>query len=51
VLAQIELAQRAGVSPDTVVRWEGGKGTRPHPGALTKLAWALGVRPADLLED
>jgi transcriptional regulator with XRE-family HTH domain len=50
-LTQIQLAERAGVSPDTVVRWEGGKGGRPHPGALSKLARALGVTPADLLED
>ncbi len=50
-LTQIELAEKAGVSPDTVVRWEGGKGTRPHPGALSKLAKALGISPVDLLED
>lgn len=50
-LTQIQLAERANVSPDTVVRWEGGKGQRPHPGSLTKLAAALGVSPADLLED
>lgn len=50
-LTQIQLAERAGVSPDTVVRWEGGKGERPHPGALSKLAQALGVTPAELLED
>jgi transcriptional regulator with XRE-family HTH domain len=50
-LTQIQLAERAGVSPDTVVRWETGKGNRPHPGALTKLARALGVTPNDILED
>jgi transcriptional regulator with XRE-family HTH domain len=50
-LTQIELAGRAGVSPDTVVRWENGRGQNPHPSALRKLAVALGVRPGDLLED
>lgn len=50
-LTQIQLAERAGVSPDTVVRWEGGRGGKPHPSALTKLSQALGVEPSDLLED
>lgn len=48
---QIQLAERARISPDTIVRWEGGKGQKPHPSALTKLAAALNVEPADLLED
>ncbi len=48
---QIQLAEDAGVSPDTVVRWEKGRGKNPHPGSLTKLASALGVNPGDLLED
>ena len=50
-LTQIELATQAKVSPDTIVRWENGRGQNPHPSALKKLAGALGVRPGDLLED
>jgi transcriptional regulator with XRE-family HTH domain len=50
-LTQIELAEKAGVSPDTIVRWEGGRGKRPHPGSLGKISRALGVSPTDLLED
>jgi transcriptional regulator with XRE-family HTH domain len=50
-LTQIELAQEAKVSPDTIVRWENGRGQKPHPSALKKLAGALGVSPGDLLED
>jgi transcriptional regulator with XRE-family HTH domain len=50
-LTQEELAERAGVSPHTVVRWEAGRGTRPHPGALVKVAHALGVEPFELLGD
>ncbi len=48
---QIQLAQNANVSPDTVVRWERGRGRNPHPSALSKVADTLGVEPADLLED
>jgi transcriptional regulator with XRE-family HTH domain len=50
-LTQQALAQKAKVSPDTIVRWEKGKGTRPHAGALMKLSKALGVTPDALLED
>ena len=50
-LTQIQLAEAASVSPDTVVRWESGKGQRPHPSALSKIAGALGTEPAALLED
>jgi transcriptional regulator with XRE-family HTH domain len=50
-LTQIQLAEQAGISPDTIVRWEAGKGTRPHPGSLMKLSKALGVTPDALLED
>ena len=44
-------ARAAGVSPDTVVRWEAERGQRPHPSALSKIAGALGTEPAALLED
>ena len=50
-LTQIQLAEAARVSPDTVVRWEAGKAQKPHPSALTKIAGALGTEPGALLED
>jgi len=50
-LTQIQLAEAASVSPDTVVRWEAGRGQKPHPSALVKIAGALGTEPAALLED
>jgi DNA-binding Xre family transcriptional regulator len=45
------LAAKAGISPSTVVEIENGKRKNPHPGTLGKLAEALEVSPADLLED
>ena len=50
-LTQIQLAEAARVSPDTVVRWEAGRGQKPHPSALTKISGALGTEPGALLED
>jgi transcriptional regulator with XRE-family HTH domain len=49
VLSQRELAERAGVSPKTVLDVETGK-IRPHPATLRKLAAALGVEPSALAE-
>jgi transcriptional regulator with XRE-family HTH domain len=49
-LTQNELAEKVGVSPDTLVRWERGRGTNPRAPALRKIAAALDVSPADLLE-
>ena len=48
---QEQLAAQAGISPSTVVEIENGKSKTPHPGTLGKLADALDVSPADLLED
>jgi transcriptional regulator with XRE-family HTH domain len=48
---QEQLAEEAGISPSTVVEIENGKRKSPHPGTLGKLARALGISPADLLED
>jgi transcriptional regulator with XRE-family HTH domain len=48
---QEELAEKAGISPSTIVEIERGKRQNPHPGTLGKLAAALDVKPADLLED
>lgn len=48
MLSQRELAEKAGVSPATIVRIEAGKDV--HPKTVRKLAEALGVRPRELLE-
>lgn len=47
-MTQEELAERAGVSPTTVVRMEGGEIKRPRSVTLQKLARALGVDSGDL---
>jgi transcriptional regulator with XRE-family HTH domain len=50
-MTQEQLAAASGVSPSTIVAIERGDRPNPHPGTLGKLAKALGVSPADLLED
>jgi transcriptional regulator with XRE-family HTH domain len=50
-LTQVELAEKAGVSQSTVAQIEGGDRPTPHPRTLGKLAEALEVSPADLLDD
>ena len=48
-LTQIELAERAGVTPATVVRIERNQ-AEPHMSTLRKLADALEVNPAELVK-
>jgi transcriptional regulator with XRE-family HTH domain len=48
-LSHRELATRAGVSPTTVLNLEAGK-AEPQRRTIRKLAQALGVDPADLVE-
>ena len=50
-MTQEQLAKASGVSPSTIVAIERGERSNPHPGTLGKLAKALEVSPADLLED
>ena len=50
-MTQEQLAESAGVSPSTIVAIERGDRPNPHPGTLGKLAKALEVSPAELLED
>lgn len=50
-MTQEQLADISGVSASTIVAIERGDRPNPHPGTLGKLAKALRVTPADLLED
>jgi transcriptional regulator with XRE-family HTH domain len=50
-LTQIQLADKADVSQSTIAQIESGVRPNPHPSTLGKLAAALDVSPADLLED
>jgi transcriptional regulator with XRE-family HTH domain len=50
-LTQTELAKKAGVSQSAIGMIESGQRKEPHPHTLAKLAKALGVPTADLLED
>ncbi len=47
-LTQVELAEKAGISPSTVVLIERNQ-SEPHMSTLRKLAAALGVDPAELV--
>ena len=49
-LTQEELAERAGVSPATIVRVERNQ-AEPHISTMRKLAQALNVDPTELLGD
>ena len=48
-LSARELAEKAGVHENTVLRLEGGKGGA-HPRTIRKLAAALGTTPKELKE-
>ena len=50
-MTQAQLADAAGVNQSTIAMIEGEKRPNPHPATLGKLARALGVRAADLLDD
>jgi transcriptional regulator with XRE-family HTH domain len=50
-LTQGELAERAGVGINTIVRIETGEIEEPRVSTLRKLADALGIQPRELLED
>ena len=49
VFSMRQLAERAGVSPATIVKIEKGE-VRPYPSTLRKLAAALGVEPEELAD-
>ena len=47
--SQVDLAERIGVHPNTVLAWE--KGARPRPKQLAKLAEVLGIGGVALLDE
>jgi transcriptional regulator with XRE-family HTH domain len=49
LLSQRELAERAGLSPTTILKLESGRVDEPHPSTIRKLADALEVDPAELI--
>jgi transcriptional regulator with XRE-family HTH domain len=48
---QQELSEVSGVAQSTIAQIEKMRREEPRPGTLKKLAEALGVSPAELLED
>ena len=50
LLSQRELAEKAGLSPTTILKLEDDRVKEPHPRTIRKLAGALGVDPAELVE-
>jgi len=49
LLSQRELAERAGLSPTTILKLESGRVDEPHPRTIRKLADALEVDAAELV--
>ena len=49
LLSQRELAERAGLSPTTILKLESGRVDEPHPRTIRKLADALEVDPDGLI--
>ena len=49
LLSQRELAERAGLSPTTILKLESGRVDEPHPRTIRKLAVALEVDPDELV--
>jgi transcriptional regulator with XRE-family HTH domain len=47
-LTQVELAEKANISPSTLSQIESGRVPHPHVGTVRKIARALGVEPAEL---
>ncbi len=49
LLSQRELAEKAGLSPTTILKLEAGRVEESHPRTVRKLVQALDVKPAELL--
>jgi transcriptional regulator with XRE-family HTH domain len=50
LLSQRELAEKAGLSPTTILKLADDRVKEPHPRTVRKLAQALEVDPAELVE-
>jgi transcriptional regulator with XRE-family HTH domain len=50
LLSQRELAEKAGLSPTTILKLEDDRVKEPHPRTVRKLAEALDVDSAELVE-
>jgi transcriptional regulator with XRE-family HTH domain len=51
LLSQRELAEKAGLSPTTILKLEAGRVEDPHPRTVRKLVQALGVDPSRILKE
>ena len=51
LLSQRELAEKAGLSPTTILKLEASRVDEPHPRTVRKLADALGVEPKELIRE
>jgi transcriptional regulator with XRE-family HTH domain len=51
LLSQRELAEKAGLSPTTILKLEADRVEEPHPRTVRKLAKALDVAPTELLRE
>jgi len=51
LLSQRELAEKAGLSPTTILKLEADRVAEPHPRTIRKLAQALDVDPTALIGD
>jgi transcriptional regulator with XRE-family HTH domain len=49
LLSQRELAEKAGLSPTTILKLEAGRVEESHPRTVRKLVQALDCKPAELL--
>ena len=49
LLSQRELAEKAGLSPTTILKLEAGRVDESHPRTVRKLVQALDVKPGELL--
>ena len=50
LLSQRELAEKAGLSPTTILKLEADRVDDPHPRTVRKLAKALDVEPRSLMK-
>jgi len=51
LLSQRELAEKAGLSPTTILKLESDRVDEPHPRTIRKLADALKVDPDELVRE